>query len=182
VTCLFGLLGDAYNEVEMTIIERLPGLAFCIRRVNSELVFQDFEGDWGYLTSGFDTSAEGLEAIRAQISHKILGKDAPTGIPSAEEKNLEPLGGSFHRRKQTTGTYQDQRVVSAKTASGTAIQITEGTLRIDHYDDNYLTLPPVRAANKERTSLTDSGLGFNHLVGPLQEQYSDQIFAIGGPG
>src|SRR5271166_3159133 len=96
------LLGDAYNEVEMTILERLPGLAFCIRRVNSELVFQDFEGDWGYLTSGFDTSAEGVEAIRTQISHKILGKDAPTGIPSAEEKNLEPLGGSFHRRKQTT--------------------------------------------------------------------------------
>ena len=78
--------------------------------------------------------------------------------------------------------YQRSAVVSAKTASGTAIRITEGTLRIDHYDDNYLTLPPVRAANKERTSLTDSGLGFHHLVGPLQEQYSDQIFAIGGPG
>jgi len=54
-------------------------------------------------------------------------------------------------------------------------------LRIDHYDDNYLTLSPIRAANKERTSLTDSGLDFHHLVGPLQEQYSDQIFAIGGP-
>ena len=58
MTCLFGLLGDAYNEVQVTILEFLPRLASCIGRINSKLLFKDLEGDQGDFTSGFGTGAK----------------------------------------------------------------------------------------------------------------------------
>jgi hypothetical protein len=97
VTGLFCLFGDAHNEVEMGVFEFFPGLASGLGCVNAEFVFQDCEGNGGHLATRFDTSAEGIEAMRTKFPHKILRKDASTDIPSAEEKDLKFLARGLHR-------------------------------------------------------------------------------------